>query len=288
MTFPGGVSQPTNPGGGGQGVAWISGLVTAVDTPNNKAVVVDQLLQTHELPLNGMRAKGLPPQVGERWILHKQFGTWFWAGLLNGRSMGEEIPQSLVSGLTSSLNDLGNNSELGAARGDGELFGDEISTCHRREMTAAHTTTAGVMHCWRTFATRESTATLLRAAMETAIVGGTHIIGVCMGQDPTNLPVLSYGFFTGTGVQSFNLGGTFFILPQRHIVFFSLVVAGPSVLPTMWGPPEAGAASLINPGINRNTSFFKSGVSSVPVSININDGSWTASPKTAWVSLGSP
>lgn len=100
MTSPPGVSQPTHPGSPGQGPAWLMATVQSVDPASNIAVVQDQLTKTFNMPLNAMRAKGMPPAVGEQWIITREYGgRWAFAMLLNGSPTGEPIPQSNVIGL---------------------------------------------------------------------------------------------------------------------------------------------------------------------------------------------
>lgn len=284
MTFPGGVSQPTIPGGSGQGVAYIEGVVTAIDVDNNKVVLTDQLLQTRELPLSGYRSKGVTPKVGERWILHKQFGRWFWAGIINGSPEGELDDRTVA--LTNQVN---SDERHASSRGDYYLHGGDLySTCSRREMTTAFSTVNQRMYCWRMYARYADTVQSLKVAFGTARVGGDCTVGFYMGANPSALPAMGWANgFSGTGVQVWNFGGDFVVYEGMHLVFFVIVTGAPSTLPTLLGPPAVTFASLINRGIDRNTSFYKDGISSVPSTINMNDGTWTTSANTVWFTLAS-
>lgn len=282
MTFPGGVSQPTIPGGSGQGVAYIEGVVTAIDVENNKVVLTDQLLQTRELPLSGYRPKGVAPKVGERWILHKQFGRWFWAGIINGSPQGE-LDDRTVALTTQIANDEKDRSSFRDYNTHG---GDLYSTCARREMTAAHATLNQRMYCFRTFARYTDTVRALKVAFGTARVGGDCTVGFYMGSDANALPAMGWvNGFSGTAVQVWSFGGDFVVYGGMHLVFFVVVTGAPSTMPTLLGPPAVPFASIINRGVSRNTSFYKDGISSVPLTLNMNDGSWTTAANTVWFTL---
>lgn len=275
MTFPGGVSQPTIPGGAGQGLAWNMVLVQSVDVANNKAVVVDQLLKSFDLPLNGWRAKGLTPQPGEQWLIHKQFGKWFWAGLINGDAAGE-------------LGALIDQQKIASSWGDHFVIGgDLVSTCSRRDMTTAHPTVNNRFHCFRTFTRHDVTANLMKIGIGTPRVGGNMTIGIYFGPDPFNIPFFACQGAMGTSgptVHVWNFDGDFVFPANNHIVFFVYVNASPSVMPTVYGPPSVPHSFLINRGYETNTSFYKDGILSIPPSIDMSDG-WTGSPITCWTTL---
>lgn len=285
MTYPGGVSRPTHPGSMSHGLAWNVVVVESVDPTNNVALCRDQLTKPITMPLNSMRAKGLPPAVGEQWIITKEYGGWSFALLLNGKPGGEQVPMANVEGLS----DLDANAQVGAARGDSQLFGDVISTMHRREITTDITgVNNNALFAYRTYTDREITAHVLKMAIgNTARVGGSHYFGIHVGPDTENLPQKAYtSNFPSTvakAIPSWDIGSTITIPAGSHIVFWSLII-GATTLPSFAGRTVL-APAFVNRGAAFYTAAWKGNVTSPPETIDFTDGTWTTTASIAWAAF---
>lgn len=97
MSTPG-VSQPTYPGSASRGFAWKSVIIQGIQ--GNTAVVIDQLTKTFNVSMTNLPAKGIPPAVGEQWIVTRQYGVWAFALCLNAPTA---LQESDIQNLTTDL-----------------------------------------------------------------------------------------------------------------------------------------------------------------------------------------
>lgn len=100
MTSP---SSPTVPGSHSRGLAYKQGIIVAVD--GNIAYVRTTLTETIPVRRDIMRAKGVLPEVGETWLLTREFGPWHFSLIVIGGDKPHIISQSDVEGLTEILGD---------------------------------------------------------------------------------------------------------------------------------------------------------------------------------------
>lgn len=67
-------------GTGSRGFPWLEVTVESID--NGLADVVDQFGEHKSVRVDILRSKGDQPQVGERWIIDRAFGTWTFAAVI--------------------------------------------------------------------------------------------------------------------------------------------------------------------------------------------------------------
>jgi hypothetical protein len=101
MTGP---STPTTPGSHSRGLAYKYGTITAIE--GNIAYVKCQLTETISVRRDIMRAKGRLPEVGETWMLTREFDQWTFALVLTGGETSNSVPQEDVEGLVEDLDDI--------------------------------------------------------------------------------------------------------------------------------------------------------------------------------------
>lgn len=284
MSIPG-VSGPVHPGSPGQGLAWNIVQVKTVEPEANLAICVDQLTKEHRLPLNGRRAKGFPPAVGETWIITREYGgVWSFALLMNGDPEGETIPLEQVR-----------DTDTGAARGDQHLYGDVLSTMHRREIT---TTMSGVqnnvLYVYRMYTARDITAIAMKWAIgSTGRSGGDHYLALYVGSSTTSLSRWSLSL---SNVTPFNSAapntiqtmpfGTTYEFPARSHVLLASWINGATTLPHFAGTGSLPAAAYINrPGAAVAAYKNVATYAALPQTINLGDGSWTSATGIAWCAL---
>lgn len=101
MTSP---STPTMPGSHSRGLTFKQGIITAVD--GNIAYVRTTLTDTIPVRRDIMRAKGRLPEVGETWMITREFGLWAFALILIGGEKSNSVPQSDVVDLEDDLEEI--------------------------------------------------------------------------------------------------------------------------------------------------------------------------------------
>jgi hypothetical protein len=102
MTTP---STPTSPGSHSRGPLYKQGTVVSVD--GNIAIVRTTLTETLTVRRDIMRSKGRLPEVGETWMLTKEFGnSWVFSLILVGGDKSNEVPQEDVTDLIGDLESL--------------------------------------------------------------------------------------------------------------------------------------------------------------------------------------
>lgn len=284
MTIPG-VSGPVHPGSPGQGLAWNVVTVKTVDPDNNIAIAVDQFTKEQRLPMNSRRAKGFPPAVGEQWIITREYGgVWSFAMLLNGSPTGETIPLEQVR-----------DTDAGAARGDQHLYGDVLSTMHRREIT---TTMSGVqnnvLYVYRMYTARTIKAIHMKWAIgSTGRSGGSHYLALYAGSSTTSLARKSLTLTNSTSFNSTTPNtiqtspfGTEYEFPGGSHILLASWITGATTLPHFAGTGSLPAAAYINrPGAAVAAYKNVAAYADIPSTINLNDGSWTSATGIAWCSL---
>jgi hypothetical protein len=113
MTAP---SSPTNPGSHSRGLAYKQGTIVGVE--GNIAHVRTTLTDTIPVRRDLMRAKGRLPEVGETWLLTREFGSWHFGLIVVGGDKSNEVPQEDVTGLVSRLDAFDNTLDSHEARLD--------------------------------------------------------------------------------------------------------------------------------------------------------------------------
>lgn len=101
MTAP---STPTTPGSHSRGALYKQGTVISVE--GNLAIVRTTLTETLTVRRDIMRAKGRLPEVGETWLLTKEFSNWVFSLIVIGGDKSNLVPQSDVIDLTDDLDAL--------------------------------------------------------------------------------------------------------------------------------------------------------------------------------------
>lgn len=284
MSIPG-VSGPVHPGSPGQGLAWNIVQVKTVDPEANLAICIDQLTKEHRLPLNGRRAKGFPPAVGETWIITREYGgLWSFVALMNGDVAGETIPLEQVR-----------DTDAGAARGDQHLYGDVLSTMHRREITSTMSGVQNdVLYVYRMYTAREIKAISMKWAIgSTGRSGGSHYLALYVGSSTTSLSRWSLSLTNATTFSSAapntiqTLGfGLQYTFPARSHVLLASWITGASTLPHFAGTGTLPSAVYINrPGAAVAAYKNVATYAEIPQTINLGDGSWTSAVGIAWCSL---
>lgn len=303
MTSPPGVSQPTHAGSPGQGPAWMTATILSVDAVNSIAVVQDQLTKSFQMPLHAMRAKGMPPAVGEQWIITREYGgRWAFAMLLNGDPQGEPIPQINVTGLPAEiakidpaiarlaaieakvnyLESLGNMSERWG-------FGDQMESQSRY-------VSRDVIHF-------DATANTIYVLLGPAPRGGITIswLSACVTTVGT-LPVF-VGLYLGDTVTSMTrvANGSF---PSVDLNVRSAILPAPVVIPegklvamaftsADFGVYLAGVAFGTAPGLLTSKKGWRmqayNNATSLPSSIDMSDtGGLTLTSARLWCALYTP
>lgn len=102
-----GLSQPTTPGSASRGFVYKAVIIQSID--GNAAVVTDTLTKTFTISMTNMPAKGLPPKIGEQWLVTRQFGMWAFALCLSAPT---SIQESDIDGLVTDLAQLNTRSHL--------------------------------------------------------------------------------------------------------------------------------------------------------------------------------
>lgn len=102
-----GLSQPTTPGSASRGFAYKAVFVQSID--GNSAVVTDTLTKTFTISMRKMPAKGIPPKVGEQWLVTRQYGMWTFALCLSAPT---SIQESDIDGLVEDLAALNTRAHL--------------------------------------------------------------------------------------------------------------------------------------------------------------------------------
>jgi hypothetical protein len=101
MSIP---SNPTTPGSHSRGLVSKQGIIIAVE--GNIAHVRTTLTELIPVRRDIMRAKGRLPEVGETWLLTREFGQWVFGLILVGGDKSNEVPQEDVVGLTDLLESI--------------------------------------------------------------------------------------------------------------------------------------------------------------------------------------
>lgn len=303
MTSPPGVSQPTHPGSPGQGPAWMMATVQSVDPAKNIAVVVDQLTKTFNMPLNAMRAKGMPPEVGEQWVITREYGgAWAFAMLLNGSPTGEPIPQANVTGLPvqiakidpaiarlaaveAKINYLESLSNMSERWG----FGDLMSSQSRYESRdpVHFDGFANTIYALLGPAPRGGiTVTWLTACVTTV---GTQpcFVGLYLGDTVTSMTRVANGSFPTTqlNVRSAVLGSPV-VIPEGKLVALAFTSSdfGFTLAAAAFGP----APGLLTSKMGWRMQAYNN-ATSLPSSIDMSDtGGFTSTSARLWCALQNP
>lgn len=141
-------STPTGPGSHSRGVAYKQGIVVAVE--GDIAYVRTTLTETIPVRRDIMRAKGQMAEVGETWMLTREFDRWTFGLILTGGSkptadlaqLREDV-DSLDAGVDSLTNtvgdlyDLVHATTLWSSFPESELFGYTLSTVSIMDATTA-------------------------------------------------------------------------------------------------------------------------------------------------------
>jgi hypothetical protein len=101
MTSP---STPTLAGSHSRGLAYKQGVISAVD--GNIAYVRTTLTETIPIRRDILRAKGRLPEVGETWMITREFDQWTFGLILVGGSSSNSVPQADVVGLVDDLGSI--------------------------------------------------------------------------------------------------------------------------------------------------------------------------------------
>lgn len=101
MTSP---STPTTPGSHSRGTLYKQGTIISID--GTVAVVRTTLTETLTVRRDIMRSKGRLPEVGETWMLTKEFGYWVFSLILVGGDKSNLVPQEDIVGLDDALDDI--------------------------------------------------------------------------------------------------------------------------------------------------------------------------------------
>jgi hypothetical protein len=97
-------SQPIYPASHSRGLAYKQGVVAAVE--GNIAYVRTTLTETIPVRRDIMRAKGRMPEIGETWMITREFGMWSFGLILIGGDKTQTVLPSEVVGLEESLVDI--------------------------------------------------------------------------------------------------------------------------------------------------------------------------------------
>lgn len=131
------VNPPTGPGSHSLGFAYKTVIITGL-TDDGRVVCKDNYGREVMVNASVQRAKGLPPQVGERWFIDRAFGGWSLAACL---SIGADKP--IVTGLVT-LMDPASHSLLRALENlglvDNQTYGIDVVP---RDIHSTTFTTAG-------------------------------------------------------------------------------------------------------------------------------------------------
>ena len=206
MTGP---STPTYAGSHGRGLAWKQGTVISVDG----LIAQVRTTLTEQLPVRRdiMRAKGRMPEVGEVWLLDRQFGgPWTFAQIVVGGEHGNQVPQGEVTGLVPILDTL--QAALYQFSPDYAMFGDKMASVPRCVVAAG--TSVGVSGHGRLiglgYTPVAQTFLGIRCWITTA--GASGVLGLTLYHGPNgdmmNLQRVKFGTVAATsvGIKEYTFG----------------------------------------------------------------------------------
>jgi hypothetical protein len=178
------------------------------------------------------------------------------------------------------------------------LYGDRISSCQRISVADANAVTNGFLYFVRMHSLGDQTVSQIRMHPTTLPVAGTTTVRIFRGYrqdrltsfvDPTTTTFLYSSGGSAASVHTSAFPATTFRAGEVVVVaVLGLSTTTAAQLSTQnTGTLTGGeSANLLNPSTTATmVTGFKSGVASMPTTLNLLDGSWTRRDRMFWVAL---
>jgi hypothetical protein len=171
-----------------------------------------------------------------------------------------------------------------------DLYGDVFSTLPREAATTAIPLVNGTIYVVRMFSRRAAAITALRAvtAVAGAGAGASCAIALYEGSAATALNQQRTGTIglTTLGRVNHTLSSGYTTGNLTHLAVALLPLAY-TTAPQLGGSAGVVHSTLINPSGTLHTAVSKAGQTVLPASINLNDGTWTATATSKpWIAAG--
>lgn len=166
--------------------------------------------------------------------------------------------------------------EISPFRSDRDLYGDAVSTMPRDRAVNAIPLTNGTLYAVRMFGRPSMLLSSIRLATAVAGVAGTANVALFVGSSVAALSRARTSTINlaALGRVTYTFSSSYTVNAEYHMVI-ALLPKDYTTAPQMGGVTGVVHSTLLNPSSSFYTSLTKAGVTEMPTTLDLTDGTWT-------------